>query len=50
MRAGISVSRGCVQVKESVQVPVVANGDVRSEGDVERVARETGVDGEFSEG
>ena len=29
-------------------VPVVANGDIRSEGDVERVRRETGVDGKLS--
>lgn len=36
----------CEQVKDSVNVPVVANGDIRSEGDVECVRRETGVDGE----
>ena len=34
------------QVKESVGVPVVANGDIRSEGDVERVKEATGVNGE----
>lgn len=37
-----------LQVKESVGVPVVANGDIRSEADVERVRRETLVDGECS--
>ena len=34
-------------MKESVGVPVVANGDIRSEEDVLRVAAETGVDGQF---
>lgn len=38
-----------LQVKESVGVPVVANGDIRSEADVERVRRETLVDGECRE-
>ena len=36
------------QVKESVGVPVVANGDIRNEVDVVRVREETGVDGEWS--
>ena len=35
------------QVKESVRVPVVANGDVKCEQDIHRVADMTGVDGEF---
>ena len=35
----------CLQVKESVGVPVVANGDIRCEEDVKRVRAETGVDG-----
>ena len=35
-----------LQVKESVAIPVIANGDVRNESDVERVKKETGVDGE----
>ena len=34
------------QVKESVRVPVVANGDIRCERDIHRVADMTGVDGE----
>ena len=34
------------QVKESVKVPVVANGDIRSEEDVRRIAEVTGVDGD----
>ena len=33
-------------MKESVGVPVVANGDIRTEKDVHRVADMTGVDGE----
>ena len=35
------------QVKESVRVPVVANGDIKCEQDIHRVADVTGVDGEF---
>ncbi len=35
-------------MKESVAVPVVANGDIRSEEDVERVKKETGVDGKLT--
>ena len=42
------MSVSSVQVKESVRVPVVANGDIRSEEDVHRVAESTGVDGEAS--
>lgn len=33
------------QVKESVTVPVVANGDIRCEEDVYRVAEATKIDG-----
>lgn len=36
----------CKQVKESVRVPVVANGDIRCEDDIHRVAEMTGVDGQ----
>ena len=35
-------------MKESVGVPVVANGDIRSEEDILRVREETGVDGVMS--
>jgi tRNA-dihydrouridine synthase len=35
----------CGKVKESVNVPVVANGDIRNEEDIHRVADMTGVDG-----
>ena len=34
-----------IQVKTSVCVPVVANGDIRNEDDVKRVSIETQVDG-----
>ena len=34
-----------MKVKESVNVPVVANGDIRNEDDIHRVADMTGVDG-----
>ena len=33
------------QAKESVAVPVVANGDIRNEEDVARVHQRTGVNG-----
>ena len=32
-------------MKESVSIPVVANGDIRCEDDVDRVHAFTGVDG-----
>lgn len=35
----------CGQVKESVEVPVVANGDIKNEEDIQRVAEMTNVDG-----
>ena len=38
----------CIKVKESVRVPVVANGDVFTMSDVERVHQATGVDGVMS--
>ena len=36
-----------VQVKESVSIPVVANGDIFSNEDVEMVVNLTHVDGEY---
>ena len=35
------------QVKQSISVPVVANGDIRSESDVIRIKEATGIDGIF---
>ncbi len=35
-------------MKSSVGIPVVANGDIKTEQDVARVCEETGVDGECS--
>ena len=35
----------CQQAKQSVSVPVVANGDIRSESDIIRVQQSTGVNG-----
>ncbi|XP_066525264.1 tRNA-dihydrouridine(20a/20b) synthase [NAD(P)+]-like isoform X1 [Hoplias malabaricus] len=35
-------------IKESLSIPVVANGDIKSPGDVESVCRLTGVDGVMS--
>lgn len=32
-------------VKEAVKIPVIANGDIRTTGDLDRVRRETGADG-----
>ncbi len=32
-------------IKDSLQVPVIANGDIRSLDDVRRVREQTGVDG-----
>ena len=36
-------------IKDSVGVPVVANGDLKSMADVRRVVDQTGVDGEHME-
>ena len=35
------------QIKDSVDVPVVANGDIKNEDDVAKVKQMTGVDGEW---
>lgn len=34
-----------IQVKESVSIPVVANGDIKCETDVVKVYEQTGVNG-----
>ena len=34
-----------IQIKESLGIPVVANGDIKSEADVQKVRSLTGVDG-----
>lgn len=34
-------------MKESVEVPVVANGDIKNEEDIQRVAEMTNVDGMY---
>ena len=35
------------KIKDSVDVPVVANGDIKNEDDVAKVKQMTGVDGDF---
>ena len=37
----------CFQIKQSVSVPVVANGDIKSEADVRNVYEKTGVNGNY---
>ena len=32
-------------IKESIQIPVIANGDIKSVADAEQVVERTGVDG-----
>ena len=36
-----------MQVKDSVSIPVVANGDIRTEADITKVHQSTGVDGTY---
>ena len=36
------------KIKDSVDVPVVANGDIKNEDDVAKVKQMTGVDGEWN--
>ena len=44
MISGTSV---CFQIKQSVSVPVVANGDIKCEADVRTVYEKTGVNGNY---
>ena len=37
----------CFQIKQSVSVPVVANGDIKSEADVRTVYEKTAVNGNY---
>ena len=43
----ISGTSFCFQIKQSVSVPVVANGDIKSEADVRTVYEKTGVNGNY---